>query len=334
MSISERFHGPRFWSFVNINIMSRSRLSYTRINTTLRHQYIVGSINGLVCLVYGVMFLLWNPVTGLGKTVSPPQSYWNDKLLNKMFHGLSWDHLENEYKVVLCYRGEKSLPVIVYGSNSDSWSGLVVLDTFVGKHFMPNPAVIVKGCPYWTARDGTWTPGSGYGGFVVKFESESSQFKEFVLPSQITRRECYNVVNVEDRLVVMAYYQMSGTNVHVFHLDEECGDWIKTYTFEPIDVFLNEFLLCFKYGGEIVCNNANRLYDPKTNEIKVIGDGYCDHKSGCSYTPSLVFLQGMERLHTQSFWRSPEVENSALAPTQSHLRLLLSKYFECFRFYY
>lgn len=70
--------------------------------------------------------------------------------------------------------------------------------------------------------------------------------------------------------------------VHIFHLDEECGDWSKMYSFETIDVFLNRFLLCFKYGGEIVFNNGNRLYDPETNEIKVIGDEYWNLKGGYS----------------------------------------------------
>lgn len=255
-----------------------------------QHDKIVGSVDGLVCLVYRVKFLLWNPVTRLGKTVSPPQSYWENKMLTEMFYGFSWDYLENEYKVVVCYREQKSLQGIIYGSNSDSWNELVVPDTFVSKCFVPNPAVIVKGCPYWTAREGIWTTGSGFGRFIVKFESGSNQFKEFVLPSQITREECYSVVNVEDRVVVMAYYMGYEELVHVFQLDEECGDWSKMYSFETVDVFLNKFLLCFKYRGEIVCDNGNRLYDPKTNEIKVIGDEYWNLKGGYSYTPRLFFL--------------------------------------------
>ncbi|KAK1372561.1 hypothetical protein POM88_028754 [Heracleum sosnowskyi] len=86
------------------------------------------------------------------------------------------------------------------------------------------------------------------------------------MPSQITREECYSVVNVEDCLVVMAYYREYGELVHVFQLDEERGDWSKTYIFETIDVFLNKVLLCFKYGGEIVCDNGNRKCRCKLTE--------------------------------------------------------------------
>lgn len=140
MSLSERFHVPRFSRFNNINIMSRSRLSYTRMDNAPQHDKIVGSVNGLVCLV-----------TGLGKTVSAPQSCCRNSTLSEIFRGFSWDNLENEYKVFLCYKEQKSWQGIIYGSNSDSWNKLVVPDTFVGKCFMPNPDVIVKGCPYWTA---------------------------------------------------------------------------------------------------------------------------------------------------------------------------------------
>lgn len=85
------------------------------------------------------------------------------------------------------------------------------------------------------------------------------------------------------------------TLVDVLHLDEECGVWSKTYTLGPIHCVIDKLSQCFKYGGEIVFNNAEMLYDPKTKRIKVIGYGHREFVSGCSFTPSLVFSMEWSR---------------------------------------
>ncbi|WOG81434.1 hypothetical protein DCAR_0100581 [Daucus carota subsp. sativus] len=38
----------------------------------------------------------------------------------------------------------------------DSWNELVIPDSFSGKGFAQNPAVVLKGCPYWTAGARIW----------------------------------------------------------------------------------------------------------------------------------------------------------------------------------
>lgn len=304
----------------SMDIISRSRLSYTRMDNVPRYFYqTVGSINGLVCSINYCkhMFLLWNPVTGLCKTIVPPQHYLENKML---FYGFGWDYVESQFKIVILYQDRKlkSLQGVVYTSNSDSCDEIVIPDIFSRTQFFHHPITIVEGCPYWDAY-------RGRDGFLVKFVSTSNQFKEFLKPSQITRYHRHIYANVNDCLALI----VQGPLVHVFHLDEECGAWSKTYTFGPICCYVGPNCVnqCFKYGGEIVFGFAKKLYDPKTNGIKVISDGYQQFVSGYSYTPSFVFLRGMEPLHTQS--QSPEVESSVLTPAQSHLRLLFSRLLEC-----
>lgn len=81
-------------------------------------------------------------------------------------------------------------------------------------------------------------------------------------------------------------------------------------------------------AGEVVFDNAKMLYDPKTNRIKVIGDGYWEFISGYSYTPSLAFLPGMGPLHMQSHWTVREVQ-VMLTPAQSHMRILFGMLLDC-----
>ena len=45
---------------------------------------------------------------------------------------------------------------VVCNCNSDSWNELVIPDSFSGKGFAQNPAVVLKGCPYWTAGARIW----------------------------------------------------------------------------------------------------------------------------------------------------------------------------------
>lgn len=315
----------RLW----VEILSRSRLSYTSINHAPEHSRIIGSINGLICLTFKCLFLLWNPATGLIKTIVPPQPYHGNKNFIITLYGFGWDCGEGEFKVVVCYGDQKSLQGVVYTSNPDSWNGLDIPDTFSGKTIKGNTATIVQGCPYWTAT-------SGYDKFVLKFESGSSQFKDFLIPFQVIRTYSeYKLVNVKDCLAMMVYLQMSGTVVDVFHLDEEYGVWSKTYTFGPIHCYMADFSQCFKYGGEVVFNFAKLLYDPKTNGVKVIGDDHWILVSGYSYTPSLVFLPGMEPLHTRSHWTSStDIESSMSEPAQIPLRLVFklvfSRLLKCF----
>ncbi|XP_074349623.1 F-box/kelch-repeat protein At3g23880-like isoform X1 [Apium graveolens] len=308
-------------------LSSRSRFAYTSVHDAPEHSGMIGSINGLICLTYKRMYMFWNPATGLVKTILPPQPYYGNKKSYIKLSGFGWDHSESEFKVVVCFRAQTLLQGVVYTSNSDSWIGLDIPDTFFIRCIMGSTATIVRGCPYWTAT-------TGYDKFVLKFESASNHFKEFMLPSQITSTHRYNVVNIKDSLATMAYLQLPGAMVDVFHLDEEYGVWSKTYTLGPIHCCLATLSQCFKYGDEVVFNIAKLLYDPKTKGVKVIGDGYWDFVRGYSYTPSLVSLLGMKPLHTESQWTSsPAVERSLVTPAQLSLRLvfgrLLLKCFGC-----
>lgn len=313
----------------HVDIISRSRMSYTRMDNTPIHSSIVGSINGIICLLQKHMFLLWNPVTCLGKTISMPPQYSGKKWFYERFFGFCLDyHVQGEevgFKIVVCYKDQKFLPQgFVYTFSTDSWNEQVIPDIYSsnGTTFSSNPDITVLGCPYWNALRGSDR-------FVFKFESGSNQFKKFLLPFGLITWN-YILANVKDCPTVMAWSNLAPTTlVDVFHLDEECGVWSKTHTLGPIHCVKDGLSQCFKYGGEIVFNNAEMLYDPKTRRIKVIGYGHSGFVSGYSYTPSLVFLPGMEPLHTQSHWRSPEAERPLWRrPAKSHLSLLFSRLLE------
>lgn len=312
----------------SIDILNRSRFSYIPLDNVPRHDKIVGCINGLVCLILNHLFLLWNPVTGLYKAIAPPQHHLENKMISKLSYGFGWDYVKSEFKIVIYYRVENSFQGFLYTSNSGTWNGLAIPDIFSCLRVRELPDITVKGCPYWSAcrEDARFYPR-----FEFKFESGSNQFKKFSLPSQIVGIYHYVLVDLKDCLTMMVYSPSPGTLVDVFHLDENSGVWSKTYTFGPIHCWTGQISQGFKYSGEIVFSSAKMLYDPKTKGIKVIGDGYWEVHHSFSYTPSLVFLHGMEPLNAQSRRRvhALRINPIMFRRAPSHPRSLFSRLLGC-----
>ena len=118
----------------------------------------LGSINGLVCMSsrMGNMFRLWNPaIAHLKQFFLPPQ---HPKDCKHFIGGFSWDHMQNNYKVVLvCHDALTSSPrqLLIYSSNSATWNRLLMPDSVLPNGsiyenvYTTAPSTFVKGIPYW-----------------------------------------------------------------------------------------------------------------------------------------------------------------------------------------
>ncbi|XP_074335868.1 F-box/kelch-repeat protein At3g23880-like [Apium graveolens] len=286
------------------------------------HYEVFGSIHGLICLGNDhsafnnndKKFWLWNPAIHQFKEFNFPPGIRGSHTSRDVV-GFGFDPVSNDYKVVFCrvFLNNRFVcpskfdkrSAFVYSSNSDKWSDLIIPDNvFPAASEVQIPYfsnTIVKDCPYWISFPNRWPEEPFVPLVLVKFDTTSNVFNLF---PEFHCKHGQNVVlvNMMDRPTLMEYEQHSyNLSVNVYSLDEEgSGVWSKIYTVDrPTDNFrrFRNLLQGFKCGGEILFEEYGRFsyYDHKTDKISHIPGTSCSSVSCCfGYTPSLVFLEGME----------------------------------------
>ncbi|KAK1385471.1 hypothetical protein POM88_023206 [Heracleum sosnowskyi] len=224
----------------------------------------------------GTDFSLWNPATGQAKEISLPNQYYRRISLL----GFSWDHVEDDYKVVIVPDVLRcsSKHLYIYSCRSACWNRLILPASDGSKlhhRFNAAPSTIVKGLPYWN---------------YIKYGRRN--------------RMRYAYINVfakdELRWLPLLYLNCSYLNYSAFNLVniKDCHWWHSK---------------CFKNGGEILMVNNDELcfYDRETLETKsIIRSNRGSFKNCCSYTPSLESVHGMESMTVLPF---QEMEMKKLA---------------------
>lgn len=283
--------------------------------------FLIGSINGLVCISNGKKLSLWNPAIHQSKEFTlPPHRYSvSDNI------GFGFDTVSNDYKVVVLSVDKRS--ATIYCSNSDSWIDICVPDNVFPKHkgyHSNSPAIIVKNCPYWTlARytlnrhpcDRMLMVFTAVSLIAVKFNAASNEFN--LLPELYIDISAHGVlcafrfqfVDMKDCLTLIMYLgNSSNCMVDIYSLDGEdgCCVWSKMYNVGPFNFRSRNMYVSptqgFKYGGEFVFHEDGMFscYDHKTLTTKrLVGTRSTNSPIlRCfRYMPSLVFLEGMKSVH-------------------------------------
>ncbi|XP_017240094.1 uncharacterized protein LOC108212893 [Daucus carota subsp. sativus] len=295
---------------------------------------LLGSINGLVLMERGGRFCLWNPAIGQVKLFDSPP------LDGHYLRGFCWDHVQNDYKVLMfCDDSMFSPPrkIYIYSTNSATWTCLCIPQNpmLPGPHgcwwMSARNSTIVKGTPYWSYSKSLTLPGEKRERkffCTFKFVPEINELR--ILPdfdSPKFRVNNFKIGNIKDRLVGMAYklVEHGETMVDMYSLDDEVfgnGVWSKMYSIGPVYFDYNQRLLhAFRNGGEVLIEGyfgPLTFYDPKTKETKSIAGTTCtitflwesDGQCCCTYTPSLVRVRGMESMH--NFFTNGELKEFAL----------------------
>ena len=201
--------------------------------------------------------------------------------------------------------------ICIYSANSATWASLCIPQNLVLPLMSPYPSTIVKGTPYWT-----YPKHKRQLFCTFKFVPEINELR--ILPdfdSLKFRVNNFNIANIKDRLVGMAYklVERGETMVDMYSLDNEefsIGVWSKMYSIGPVYFDSNQrLLLAFRNGGQVLIwgdSGPFTLYDPKTKETSINGTTGTStflRELGrwCySYTPSLVCVLGMESMHNFS----------------------------------
>ncbi|XP_057797415.1 F-box/kelch-repeat protein At3g23880-like [Salvia miltiorrhiza] len=84
---------------------------------------IVGSCNGLVCLVSNKQFVLWNPSTGISKKLPPYVDDYKTRYIYYDSCGFGWDESSGDYKVFAATTTTRSAraTAMTYSLKRDSW---------------------------------------------------------------------------------------------------------------------------------------------------------------------------------------------------------------------
>ncbi|XP_059295863.1 F-box/kelch-repeat protein At3g23880-like [Lycium ferocissimum] len=119
----------------------------------LRSIRIVGSVNGLICLVIGVNdFFLWNPsIRKFKKLPDPTDGFY-------IMYGFGYDEFHDDYKVVaicnnLRYNGSHHVEVKIYSLKSDSWTS--TYECWSGGVLSTRWGTLVNGKLHWTTTTTT-----------------------------------------------------------------------------------------------------------------------------------------------------------------------------------
>ncbi|XP_017240091.1 putative F-box protein At3g17480 [Daucus carota subsp. sativus] len=279
---------------------------------------LLGSINGLIAMasMSGRRFCLWNPAIGQVKLFNFPP------LDDHYALGFCWDHVQNDYKVLMfCYDPMLSPArrICIYSTNSATWASLCIPQNLVLSPMPACPSTIVKGTPYWS----TYPKNLAFREHkrsILKFVPEINELR--ILPDFDPlkfRVNYFDIANIKDRLVGMAYklneHGEANTMVDMYCLDDEdsnIGVWSKMYSIGPVYLDFYQWpSQAFRNGGEILIRRPSdpfAFYDPKTKEIKSIAGTTSPSTSSLielgrqcySYTPSLVHVRGMESLQNFS----------------------------------
>ncbi|KAF1002563.1 putative F-box protein At1g33530 [Apium graveolens] len=281
---------------------------------------LVGSINGLLCLVHHNEFFLWNPIIGRYRSFTIPREYVPN-VDNRSWPryryliGFCWDCMENNYQVIVCYIFSSFRQGVVYSSNSNSWTKLVVPKfVFPSRVFESasgieqiTPTTIVNECPYWCYSRFLPKMRRKYTA-IIKFEVQTQKFRSLPeIDYALVRGQNYNFANFKDCLAIMVYRSESPkTAVEIYILHEKSGVWNKVFTIGSPQSNLNigSLLQGFKFGDEIVIQVIDKVfcYDLQSDEVKGFlgSSNQCEVLECFSYTASFVFLEGMERVQSRT----------------------------------
>ncbi|XP_042056478.1 F-box/kelch-repeat protein At3g23880-like [Salvia splendens] len=149
-----------------------------------RYRWVVGSCNGLVCLLIDKKeMILWNPSTGICKklpdcgveiNVGDYYSYYTS--------GLGYDKSSDDYKVVGFFNNNRDLSEVmvqVYSLKNDKWKRI---ENFKGRWSMDGTATFANGKLYWIANQGNELE-SGWD--ILSVDLETEEYEMLQVPSYV-----------------------------------------------------------------------------------------------------------------------------------------------------
>ncbi|KAK1354441.1 hypothetical protein POM88_047697 [Heracleum sosnowskyi] len=229
---------------------------------------VIGSSNGIICMVYGIHCYLWNPVTKKCKEL--PRFPGNQEAYEKNQEGklaFYFDTFSNDYKVLrlLCHLTTTGgLPVLqLYSTNTNSWKEIHVHDTSPIK-VMSYPSLklgpVINGAMYMGRKE-----------YVVSFDLHSEVCIAVPIPTFMVRYS--DILDFEGSVAAIFGSVSEGSEISLWTLDNIDGkvSWTKKF-----NIALDDMGWIYSYLGAGVLFGRRKdrtvffLYDYMKNDFKYI----------------------------------------------------------------
>uniref|UniRef100_A0A7N0TQI1 F-box domain-containing protein n=1 Tax=Kalanchoe fedtschenkoi TaxID=63787 RepID=A0A7N0TQI1_KALFE len=252
-----------------------------------RHVRVVGSCNGLVCLLHKLNhYILWNPSTGefrddLATIVLPPGV--TNPISSCFSHGFGYDSTMDDYKIVritnFIYPSTK---VHVLNLGSNSWRVFELKDPILPYH----DSMFVSGSLHWLS--GKTTDVHTERGILAFSLAEEKFREETLLPTFMTMEASRCVTElrvVGEKLSALAVHSKGqGTcDIEIWVMLEYGvkGSWRKKVTLLFFDLnfvswgYLFDPLYFLRNGETLVMLNEDiMIYDPEENSYRKVYSCY------------------------------------------------------------
>lgn len=254
---------------------------------------VIGSSNGIICLVYDIHCYLWNPVTKKCKEL--PRFPRNQKSFENNHEGnlaFYYDTLSNDYKVLwlLCQLATTGgLPVLqLYSTNTKSWKEIHVHDTSPSK---------VLSYPY--LKLGPVINGAIYMGrkeYVVSIDLHKEECMAVPIPTSMVRYS--DILDFEGSVAVIFGSVGERSEISLWtlvNIDSKVS-WTQKFNLALDDIvwiysYLGGGLL---YGRRKEYHNQFFLYDYRKKDFKYIPLPDTRLKTILKYKESLASIEGFD----------------------------------------
>ncbi|XP_057802834.1 F-box/kelch-repeat protein At3g06240-like [Salvia miltiorrhiza] len=236
------------------------------MNTTLTEYRIVGSCNGLLCILHdqNTIFQLWNPSTRISKKL-PEISNPNSGVRN---FGFGWVESTNEYKVfvLVVHYYDNSKVGKVYSSKTKSWKTIELCDDL--DYCWPG-GVFAGGKLYWK---------NGHDKVIIFWDLKSEVFGRIELPFD---QEVYGIVGVLGGFLCVLCFNYKIRGFRVWVMKES---WEKVVTLSHLLELLQPPPLVKGLNGEILvnCGFILLVYDCRDNVFRNLKYCSCCEDTGFS----------------------------------------------------
>ncbi|KAM3304090.1 F-box/kelch-repeat protein [Capsicum chacoense] len=270
------------------------------METPTAHTWIVGSVNGLICMYSNIEELvLWNPTIQKCKKLPTFGAKLRRDCSYYLKYGFGYDELHDDYKVVVIQciyddGGSYDSVVNIYGLRTDSWR---TIHKFHGNLLINSSGKFVDGKLYWALSADVDTFNMCN---IISLDLADESWKSLPLPTSYGEGSyplTLGVVGNDLSVLCPNCYEGTNSDVWIMKHSGVTVSWTKNFTINhPKD--LGEFIF-FSYIFSIPSCQSNKgeillllppiimIYDGSTTQLEVV-DQYKECFAAEIYVESFV----------------------------------------------
>ncbi|KAJ4840264.1 hypothetical protein Tsubulata_030533 [Turnera subulata] len=196
---------------------------------------LIGSCNGLVCLVLKTEIVIWNPFTGTYRKL--PDITWGGRTYT---HGFGYDSASDDYKVFIA-TGPNRDPkpgdgarVDIFSLKTVSWKQVENPDDTYVQYIQPRPhGLFLNEALHWKS----WDSGSLADKKIFAFDLSKEKFYDVQKATPAGHRYGYNTLGVVGEYLCMCFFALPNVETNtVWVMKEYCNEasWVHFISYSSV----------------------------------------------------------------------------------------------------